>query len=930
MAFGLLCLFLAASPEIAGSAQLDQSYYPPASALRVHGRTGAFLADGAAEQSQSPWASLVNFLSHATLTRGVAEPKVELADDVHGHAKLTVQIALFLVVVPAMIAIGLTYLMPPFLAKDSVLRKHYGYLFFAHRNAEFGANYELAVRATVGVVILASPFLLPAYSDLIKTGYYTSTAVMLFCFTLYKTVGETVNFAFEGILGTLFAVLNIWVMNGIFPEGYQHDSADSVFYVAVADCILYILFIVGADLDAGCKMFALNWHCYFIMDFLNPNVSGVYSSNWRIDIKGPAVSGLVQSCIGVGVAVLVTLLPFPLFALDKARDCALNLSDSLTDAWDAGITCFVNANKDQLAETKFRHDISSLKSSVSSMGGYAAISWWECMGLPGKPQKVRDFLGELSGTVTESFQRLQGIRHLCRVVKRGPEHLEIMSHMKPHLEELCKQSGELMKFMTAGAVDGSFDESEKATIADLKKKVEASITTVTQEYTKKQAEMKVDLFHQAAFCLAYCSYARIALDFEKVLQKNLEHGMFFDNIFAWFKQFKIPLLTDSTVRNCWMRSCASILLCFLVGYRGYSAILPGYNAVPAATVSLLLSSGLTAQATKNLARFEGVVLGIVFGQIAYALLGWCSISGYIGVALFLVFWCLSTFIMYYHTVDFSLLGCLLAAFGVVGVLRGCSNDVFEAGGSYNTVVGVVVAITIKVAVDSMLARSRASEEATSTLVSAWEQLETAFKEFFDPNVSSINFKNGAIKATFSSASTLSVDADKEPRLWWCLWKHSLFTEACSNGEKICESLSNLEAAFSKSGRDGGAKSSTLAAIQGSESFEKVKEALLGRIAAMKALSCEAFSYNKDGFFASEYEIPKGLADFGDLMADISKLASNLRNASSSEMSRTSAGGDEDVFENLEYDMHCKISVFYFTTEWISELIEELDTSLLSQ
>jgi hypothetical protein len=551
--------------------------------------------------------------------------------------------------------------------------------------------------------------------------------------------------------------------------------------------------------------------------------------------------------------------------------------------------------------------------------------------LPGKPQRVRDFLSELSDTVADSYKRLQGIRHLCRVAKRDAQHVEMMGHMKPHLENLSKQSGDLMKFMTAGAVDGSFDAEEKATIADMKIKVHEAMAAVSTEFAKKQDEMKADLFHQGAFCLTYCSYARIALDFDKVLTKNFEQGMFLKNVKDWFLNFKIPLINDPNFFNCWLRSSTSILLCFLVGYHGYSKILPNYNAVPAATVSLLLSSGLTPQASKNLMRFEGVVLGIVFGQIAYALLGWCSWTGYVGVAIFLLFWCLSTFIMYYHTTDFSLLGCLLAAFGVVGVLRGCSSGIFEAGGSYNTVVGVVVAITIKVAVDSMLARSRASEEATLAMASGWEQLELAMKAMFDPDVQEINFKNGAIKDTFASAATMSLDADKEPRLWWCAWKTDLFKSVCDAGSKCCESLSNLEGSFSKTGRDGGKKTSTLASIREHEAFPKVLEGLLGRISAMKSLSKEAFEYNKDGFFASEYEAPKGLPDFATLKADLLELASAVRKTTArGEMSRSSVAEDETVPDNLEYNKSCKNSVFFVTVMWILEVIEDTSTAVLSQ
>jgi hypothetical protein len=945
---GLVALLLFAAPTLTGSAQLAGG-----SSLRHAQRGGGGVPNSAVDDTAyfqknalywTPWGGdldrfradaaaspegLLEFQrsSHAgaSTAHQTEEPKVEIYGG--EGAMNTVYVALTLFFVPALTAIFLTYWMPPMLKKDSVMRRYYGYLFFAHRNQAFADDFELSMRGTVGVLILAIPYMTPTFHDMVHSGYYSSLAVLLFVFTLYKTTGDTINLAFEGILGTLLAVLNIWVLQGVFPQGVTQTSSDLVGWTAVIDGVVFILVVVGSDLDKGCKMFALNWHCYFWMDFLNPNVTGAYSSNWKIDIRGPAISGLVQSMIGVGVAVLVSLLPFPLFALDKARNVSLTVADELSEAWDLAISCFTNPVKDNLNETKLRHDIDSIEGHVGSMGGYAGIAWWECLGLPGRPQRVRDLCVELSSSARESYNRLVGLRHLCRVVKRGPEHAELMEHLKPYLENLSKQTGDLFKALTDGAVDGSFDEDEKARIADLKAKVVEAMSALTQEYQKKSSTLKVDLFHQASFCLAYCSYARFALEYEQVMQKNVGTyaGLFIDNVKGWFKKFNIPLLTDPLALNCWVRSSASILACFFVGYNGYSAILPGYNATPAATVSLLLSSGLTAQPASNLARFEGVVLGIVFGQIAYALFGWCSLSGYIGVGTFLVLWCIPTFILYYHTTDFLLLGCLLAAFGVVGVLRGCSDSVFEAGGSYNTVVGVVVAITIKVFVDSFAARSRASDEATNTLVSAWAQLEQAMKDFFDPAVEVINFKAAAIKGTFQAAAALSKDADSEPRLWWCSWKGDLFVGVCKSGYKICEALSNLESAFSKTGCDGGPKSSTAVNIQEITSSGKVKEDLLMHIACMKNLCNEAFSYNKDGFFASEYEVPKGLCNFITLNKGVGELSMSLTKANFPSYSTP-----EQVASSLEYDAKCKISTLYFTVEWMVEVLEDLNLQILSQ
>jgi hypothetical protein len=873
--------------------------------------------------------------------------------------KLSENLILFAVLVclvPPIVAIALSYLLPP-----SVTGKQprlYSYLFLAHRNPTFAANFELSLRGSLGMLVLAIPFMSPDFSPVLDAKLYTSTAALLFVFTLYKTVGETINLAFEGILGTFLAVLNTWTMRGCFPQGVTETSENSVWWCGAIEGALYVFLILAMDLDINCKMFALNWYCYFWMDFMNPHKIGTYSAGFEIDITGPAVSGLVQSCIGVGIAVCATLLPFPLFALNKARDLSLKLADELAESYDAAINCFVNEKKERESESRFRHDVESLTAHVGSMAGYADIAWWECLGLPGRPQRVRDFLCQLHPTVVDSYNRLCGLRHLCRVAPRGSEHKQLMEAVRPHLEHLSKQTGDLMKTLTACSIDGSLDEEEKATIQAMSKNVTAATVKLTQEYTQAMVILnppgdvdmdmedgaRADLFHEAMFCLTYCSYARITQNFEQVLVANLSSGsMTFDNIRTWFTRFQ-PGFADPMVRNCCLRSSSAILLCFLVGYVGYSAILPRYNAVPAATVSLLLSSGFAAQASKNLTRFEGVILGIVFGQMAYSFFGWCTPLSYVGVGVFIVLWTLPTFIMYYHTTGFSLLGCLLAAFGAVGVLRGCTNETFKTSGSYQTVVSVVVAITIKVVVDCCLARGRASDEATKALVDAWEQLRVAMMEFFSPDVGKINFKHKAIRSAFQGAASLSTDADKEPRLWWAPWKHGLFTQSCLAGDGICEGLSILETVFSKTGCDGGRKSITLSEAENNPEFRTLCEDILRQIEAMKHLSYEAFSYNRDGSFRSVYRPPQDLPTWKSMRNQISAFAHELKKQKAGTASgrsslplsfgRSSAptlpiGADESDI-SLEYDLHCKLGVFCTTLDRFLELMEDVETSILSE
>merc|ERR1719420_727201 len=103
-----------------------------------------------------------------------------------------------------------------------------GSLFLVHRNKEFAHDFQLALRGAVFALITALPFFFPQLAFLHETGRYGASALVMFVFTLYKSVGETVNFAFVGMVGTLLSVLNVWVLFGIFPGGVSATSSDSV------------------------------------------------------------------------------------------------------------------------------------------------------------------------------------------------------------------------------------------------------------------------------------------------------------------------------------------------------------------------------------------------------------------------------------------------------------------------------------------------------------------------------------------------------------------------------------------------------------------------------------------------------------------------------------------------------------------------------
>ena len=326
-------------------------------------------------------------------------------------------------------------------------------------------------------------------------------------------------------------------------------------------------------------------------------------------------------------------------------------------------------------------------------------------------------------------------------------------------------------------------------------------------------------------------------------------------------------------------------------------------------------------AKANLDRFLSVVVGTIIGQLVYSFFGYCGVVPQTAIGLSIVVWSFLMLFMVHHYGQGLLCGFMLVYF-LIGVLVPCSDKVFEAGGSYVTIIGTTVAITIKVAVDVLLAQARASDEALKTLVSAWDQLEKALINFFDPAVATITFSSSPIADAFTTAKNLSEAASHEPRYYWCSWKHDIFIQTCDAGVKISQMLMSLENTFSETGQDGDAKANALAVFQKLDSSVKVKEDLILRIESSRDLCSQAFSYKETDLFAAHYEKPKNLDDYSTLVNRVYEAASRAAKQSD-EIGKTKSKN------NLEHDLVCKMGNFITNVQGMHEMMENIETDVLS-
>merc|ERR550514_213746 len=109
----------------------------------------------------------------------------------------------------------------------------------------------------------------PAADHAIEQGLYSSSVVVYLIFTLYFTVGQTMNFAWCGALGTFLATLNIWVMFGIYPDGVTATGPEHVFWFGVVEGSLFVVSLLFLNLPVGTVIFGVATFVWYWMEFLD-------------------------------------------------------------------------------------------------------------------------------------------------------------------------------------------------------------------------------------------------------------------------------------------------------------------------------------------------------------------------------------------------------------------------------------------------------------------------------------------------------------------------------------------------------------------------------------------------------------------------------------------------------------------------------------
>lgn len=683
--------------------------------------------------------------------------------------------------------------------------------------ASFVNNATLALRGSFFLLCLAvykmthDSIIRRTSIDKLLDNYYNGTAVIMFLFTYFRTTGETLSLAWNGVFGTFMGTFLMWIMFGIWPKGAARVSDEQATWRAGAELhiisgLAFTWLIFWLKFDLLTKIFASSTFVYLYMMFLNPTVDMTrYSTNFEIKYEGLAVEAFISTTVGCLLAVASCLVPTPIWATDQMKSRAVELQNLLGCAWSASSAWYDAQEKQPYQRDLLISTMRKIRETNYQLRELISVTWWECFGY-GRTQKARILLQRFDERVKGCLDRLELVFLSCSEEDYGNTHKELMSRLDITLSEVTRTAGESFRFGVEAANQGGLaDEAASKKAAELKEQTNLAVANLTKRFKEEvkkigdDSELGAiwDLVDEHSVCACACSYGLIAQEFLADLQ-NFKAGDTADWVEGKWQLWAVfdGIFKSTAIVNAG-RHTASIVVAFAIGWHGYSKMIPPYSAGIAVTVGILTNDNLIPSVSSSINRIVGLVFGTILGWMLWSLFGWCTTLCISVLHSILVLWVAGCLYCYFASNKYGTMGLLMGAFGAPAMMTQCSNDVLDPRLLYYKISDCSIAIVVVLFFDQLIQVTRPGPYAHYTFLKAWQKIEKRLVTTFDPDIKDVDFtdvqedhKN--ITGKLFTARHLGSQAIDEPRLWRTTWEADAFDGVVTHTLCLRSTLNALE------------------------------------------------------------------------------------------------------------------------------------------
>jgi len=691
-----------------------------------------------------------------------------------------------------------------------------------------------AVRVAVWVAAMSTFAMVYDRSDLTAAGFDASTIIAYgVLFQIGPNFGTTISNCAFGLIGTMLAAFCFWVLYGFMPGGYHHcppggngtltlttcpdgslygggiqDNVDAwwIGTIVVSVVTLAAMFL---NVNGSLRFFFLYNLMTWAMRFLNPyaGTEGI-SINFEIEFKGSAINCVILYALAACISILIVALPYPLgpkkalcMSQDKLKEAVEKFFEMNDDLFE-----YYHGNVDNMIILDIRRQLVDVKELMTEAGSFVSAAWYESCGWSSRyatTKKVIELMNQIITLIGPMFD-------IAHKEDFAESHVTMMAALEDRLQDVIKNLRDLVYRVQDGALDGTFDNKEKAGInEDI-----AELTKMRHELTKiaitatDQVCPGQTVSRETAGELAMCYVAGLTAR-EVCTQSATLIDMGGATACAEYKAAMKDVFAPASIKTNakWAaRVTLQLFICFVLGYKGTCSTetLPGtepcfvnpYDANIVGTVVILMVVGGSLSMSSAKERIAAVVIAACTGQFSYVILGWCGTTHKAQSVVVIFFVVLIFMYVSFAGGPNAGIGSRLAAIATAWLLTACSNDNLtykNYSGYFHSISGLFVGVAIMIVVDLMFGDTPPAKQARVKIIQAMEDYQDLCSNFFETQMTKAEVfaEVTKIETLISEASAKSKDAVTNPSLFEHPWRANYFDAVAKDFGKLCSLLRNL-------------------------------------------------------------------------------------------------------------------------------------------
>merc|ERR1719159_7358 len=620
----------------------------------------------------------------------------------------------------------------------------------------------------------------------------------LFVFTVNPLMGTAIANGFAGIVGTFWACLHMWVMNGIFPggmkEGMSPTSATAIF--GWANFLIFTAIFLFVKCGMGMKMFALATDIGFMLAFLDPKSTLKFSENFTIASDGVAVNTLLATCIACLIAPLMNLIPYPMtIAFNGMKGSAVKASKDTAKLFDAVIAYYNEKEYSVVIESELKHSV-DLRAELDGMGAAIGSAWFERFDI-GVAGTIRALMELHAGMLNNVYDRLRALLVAVSTEDFGDSHIKIMDKIRSSSFAVSRTVAQLLISATEAATDGDISGQEKDQLRGLVDEAKAAVKQLAVDFDGARRAYKPvskDTFGESFFVLSISAYARLVIEYAETLINNPPKGVGFGEGISAGISGTFSGLTDRFNINFTLKHYVALIICWL-----WSVYVDNWGGGCVITAVFLMSTAVCPDIQAFLNVMNAVIVAVVVGTLVFQ---WTCGSGYGDFALPIAAVFIWTLGLYgYFSGGPLLLPCLVVvALTPFRWVAACPTGEIAAGarGLWAGMVSNIIAIAFVCSCQFLMAIDRASKLAIEEMNGAFNGERDAFKAFWAHKDTTEPM--GPVAGHLGTGAGYNVSAAIEPRYWRAPWKGGLYSDIVAQLGQI--RLDILMLWFALAGSDG--------------------------------------------------------------------------------------------------------------------------------